>query len=161
MDYIKVTFNEMPRVLFSHKHEAAAFTFHFSKSDVFLEICYVDVGDLFAECDNGDMVHTKAGTLSVSWNKPKTSSSHGEFHRHFTAAIGGQCRTELLSQKEATETLKKNAVEDENSYTVLLPKKIEDAKYAKQGASIIKSIIYERNLPKVNLLKVNTLVFNL
>jgi len=161
MKYIKVSFDKMPQVLFSHKHEAPAYTYHFSETDRFLEICFIDVGDLFSEKYNGEVNIHKAGSLGTSWQKAKTVSSHGCFHRHFTVAIGGQFSTEVLSKDDVVSFLKKNEDQKVNVYEAILPTTVEDTKYTKQGHTIIESIIYERNLPKVNHLKVNMLVLKL
>ncbi len=161
MGYIKVVFKDMPRVLFSHKHETPAYVYHHDESNPFLEISYIDVGDLYSESLSGKQGHAKEGTLCASYEKSRTTTSHGQFHRHFTVSVGGQYFTKEISEKEAANCFKQISSLPEGVFEAILPRKIEDAKYAKKGRSIIENIIYERNLPKVNHLKVNTLVLSL
>lgn len=161
MDYVKVVFKDMPRVLFSHKHETPAYEYHHDESSPFLEITYIDVGDLYSESTSGKKGFTKAGTLCASYEKAQTTTSHGQFHRHFTVALGGQYYTKHVTLKEAATCFKQISSLPEDVYEAILPRKINDRKYTTLCRNIIESIIYERNLPKVNNLKVNTLVFSL
>ncbi len=160
MEYIKLSFSGLPEVLFSHKHEAFAYDYYFGDTEPFLEITYLDKGDLFGQFSNGAIYHTKEKTLSTGWLKPHHVSSHGMFHRHFTIAVGGQCNTQILSRKEAVAFLE-TATHPEDIFTALLPRQITDSKISNQGRSLLESIIFERNLPNFNQLKVHTLLFTL
>jgi len=160
MNYIKLSFNALPEVLFSHKHEALAYDYYFGDIEPFLEITYLDKGDILGQLPNGEIHQTREKTLGTSWKKPRHISSHGMFHRHFTIAVGGQYNTQILSQSEAIAFLKSTGT-SENSFFALLPQAITDLKVSNQGRSLIESIIFERNLPVINQLKVNTLLFTL
>jgi len=161
MKYYKLCFSEMPKVLFSHKYETQAYDYYFSKTEPFVEIAYIDVGDLFHEFEDGTIGCTKAGTLSCGWIKPKRNTSNGKFHRHYTVAIGGQSATEIISEERAVEIFKAISPIGKGHCFVILPQLITDPKTAKQGKQLIESIIYERNLPNINELRVNTLLFRL
>ena len=160
MNYIKLLFTGLPEVLFSHKHEAIAYDYHFGDIEPFLEITYLDKGDLFRQLPNGEIAQSKEKTLCSGWTKPLHTSSKGMFHRHFTIAVGGQYATQILSPAEAVAFFK-NADTPQNSFCVILPQVITDLKISNQGRSLIEKIIFERNLPIINLLKVNTLLFTL
>ena len=160
MDYIKLAFDRLPEVLFSHKHETLAYDYYFGDKKPFLEITYFDKGDVFSQLPNGEIYQTREKTLFTCWKKPRHISSHGMFHRHFTIAVGGQCDTQILSHTEAVAFLE-TANSSEDIFTVLLPQEITDPKVANQGYSMIESIIFERNLPTINQLNVHTLLFTL
>ena len=151
----------MPVILFSHKHETESYDHYFIEKEPFLEITYIDVGDLFRKHKNGECSCTKAGTLSTGWIKPKHISSRGQFHRHFTVAIGGKNTTEMISEEKAVKILKAISPIGKGHCFTILPQHITDPKIAKQGKQLIENIIYERNLPNINQLRVNTLLFRL
>lgn len=161
MEYYKICFNDMPVILFSHKHETPFFDYYFGDAEPFIEISYLDEGDLFNKHKNGEISHTKAGTLGVGWIKPERISSEGKFHRHYTVAIGGQSATEIISEERAVEIFKAISSIGKGHCFVILPQHITDPKTAKQGKQLIESIIYERNLPNINQLRVHTLLFRL
>jgi len=161
MKYYKLCFNGRPEVLFSHKYETPALDYYFGNTEPFIEISYLDVGDVFHEYEDGSVSSTKAGTLGCGWNKPLRNTSHGKFHRHYTIAIGGQNATEIISEERAVEIFKAISPIGKGHCFVILPQRITDTKTAKQGKQLIESIIYERNLPNINELRVNTLVFRL
>lgn len=160
MDYIRLTFTGMPEILFSHKHEVSAYDYCFGNIEPFLEITYHDVGELFSEFANGETHSSKEKSLTIGWEKPMVTSSRGKFHRHFTIAVGGQCDTHLLSREEAQRFLKSPGLSPDQ-YFALLPQEITDKKNAGTGRTLIEGIIFERNQPEYDRLKVNTLLFSL
>lgn len=160
MNYIKLSFNALPEVLFSHHHETSAYDYYFGDIEPFIEITYIDKGDIFGQFPNGETHQAKEKTLCTGWRKPRHITSKGMFHRHFSIAVGGQYNTQILSQSEAIAFLKSTDT-SENSFFALFPQAITDLKVSNQGRSLIESIIFERNLPVINQLKVNTLLFTL
>ena len=161
MTYYKLCFSGMPEILFSHKYETPAMDYYFGDEEPFLEISYLDVGDMYHEFEDGTIGCTKAGTLCCGWTKPKRNTSRGKFHRHYTVAIGGQNATEVISEERAVEIFKAISPIGKGHCFTILPQRITDPKVAKQGKQLIESIIYERNLPNINELRIHTLVFRL
>lgn len=160
MDYIRLTYNGMPELLFSHKHEVSSYDYYFGDIEPFLEITYHDVGELFAVSADGKTTSTKEKSLTAGWKKPRFTSSHGKFHRHFTIAAGGQCDTQRISREEAQQFLKSPGLSPDQ-YFALLPTEITDQKTVSIGRSLIEGIIFEKNQPEYNRLKVNTLLLSL
>ena len=161
MRYIKISFDKIPYVRFAHKFERDGYTFSFDGYGNFLELCYHEVGPLYSVSKTGEIGYSKEDMMSISWEKAHMVTSKGKFHRHYTVSIGGQFDTQVLTRKEAIAYLKDNKNQDTDSFDVIMQSRIEESKYARQGRKIIENIIYERNQPKVNMLKVNTLIFEL
>ena len=161
MNYTKYVFEEFPIVLFSRKLEMQSYEYTFSSPVDFLEISYNESGDITAVFEDDSFTIQKENTVIINTRQFKKVSSNKKFHRHFTIALYGHMHKEKMSPEEVNEFIQSGNHFTNNRFEFLVTDTIDDIKYAQQCNKIIQNIIIERNLPKINTLKVGSLVFSL
>ncbi len=85
MNYYKITFKQLPSIVFAHKYETADYDMHFPKSpENRAEISYIDKGTLYFS--NGKIM--REGTLNAAvYDQDVHGVSRGAHHRHYTVGI--------------------------------------------------------------------------
>lgn len=161
MNYTKYTFEKIPVVLFSHKHETPSYENTFPPKVDFLEISYIENGCIYAFFEDGSCEIEKENSIRINTRSATKVTTNGRPHCHFTVALYGHMHKENLSDDEVNEFVRSGNHFTNDRFEFLVTDFIEDIKYAKQCNKIIQNIIMERNLPKINTLKVSSLVFSL
>lgn len=69
MNYYKVELKSFPKVLFSHTYETSSYNIHFTPLSNFMEISYVEQGDVLREFESGKKEECIAPSIIVDFRK--------------------------------------------------------------------------------------------
>lgn len=103
MNYYKITFKNIPEILFAHKYETKCYDMSFKKtSENRIELTYIDTGTLYFS--NGQTMHE--GTLNTAvYSKDVHGVSRGAHHRHYTVCISCE-KCERISPEKLFHDIK-------------------------------------------------------
>ena len=103
MNYYKITFKNIPEILFAHKYETKCYDMSFKKtSENRIELTYIDTGTLYFS--NGQTMHE--GTLNTAvYSKDVHGVSRGAHHRHYTVCISCE-KCERISPEKLFNDIK-------------------------------------------------------
>lgn len=87
MNYYKVELKSFPKVLFSHTYETSSYNIHFTPLSNFMEISYVEQGDVLREFESGKKEECIAPSIIVDFRKEPLVCSCKSSHRHSTVGI--------------------------------------------------------------------------
>lgn len=103
MNYYKITFKNIPEILFAHKYETECYDMSFKKSsESRIELTYIDTGTLYFS--NGQTM--REGTLNTAvYEKDVHGVSRGSYHRHYTVCISCE-KCEKISPEKLFNDIK-------------------------------------------------------
>ena len=138
MEYYRIIFDKMPSVRFAHKYETTEYGFEFEERKNFLEISYVETGEIIEENQKGRKLLKTPGIHISLYNYPRKAWSEAEFHRHFTVGINLEFEAFMVHDAAFSES-----DVNEDAMSLILSDAITDKECIKKAEALIKKIIFE------------------
>jgi hypothetical protein len=144
MKFIKVLLNSYPRILFAHSFISKEFGFS-NRSEGYMEIVYVDNGEIECTIEKVGIIHAKTGDLLILPPNYICSSkviSNNTMHEHSTVAFLCDYKVTLYEKEEIEGELSLNDVNLMERNMLVLPLHINIGINTNEE-KIIKQIIHE------------------
>lgn len=145
MDYLKITLQEIPFIQFAHEHKTSAAEW-FLPAFPSTEITYIKSGELVVfESENQTPLQIMPQRVFVTSHEHiHTTHSPSRQHCHVTFAIRHR-KAEFISAAEVTQAAK--FFENRSEMSAILPRCINESRFAEHVCQSIETIIYLHSLP--------------
>jgi AraC-like DNA-binding protein len=99
MNYYKITLHSIPLISFAHRYMANNYRFEFAPRKGFIEITYIEQGDILKITNNGEKVRIPTSSVLVNLrDQPGLFLCQDAIHRHST--VGFEVLFDLISVDE-------------------------------------------------------------
>lgn len=145
MDYLKITLQEIPFIQFAHEHKTSAAEWFLSAFPS-TEITYIKSGELMiSEAGSQASFQIMPQRVFITNHEyAYTTHSPSRQHCHVTFAILHR-KAEVISAAEVTQASK--FFENHGEMSAILPRYINESRFAEHICQSIETIIYLHSLP--------------